>query len=79
MLIELATVGMERTEGTDFDPLLARPEEHGAGGTADQVVEQGPVVVKERPQQMRQGEGDMLPVAVEQDVLLIGNPLLGSL
>jgi len=27
---------------------------------------------------MRHGEGDMLPVAVGQDVLLLGNPLLGA-
>lgn len=51
-LIELAAVGMERTEDTDFDPLLARPAEHGAGGAAKQVIEQGPVVVEERPQQV---------------------------
>lgn len=79
MLIELPAVGVERVEDTHFDILLAGPAEHGAGGAAEQVVEQGPVVVEERPQQMRHGEGDVLPVAVGQDVLLFGNPLLGSL
>lgn len=62
-----------------IDPLLACPAEHGAGGAAKQVIEQGPVVVEERPQQVRHGKGDMLPVAVGQDVLLFGNPLLGGL
>lgn len=33
----------------------------------------------QRSQQMWHGEGDVLPVAVGQDVLLFGNPLLGSL
>lgn len=79
VLIELPAVGMERTKDTDFDPLLARPAEHGAGGAAKQVIEQGPVVIEERPQQVRHGEGDVLPVAVGQDVLLLGNPLLGGL
>jgi hypothetical protein len=50
--------------------------EHGAGGAAKQVIEQWPVVVEERPQQVRHGEGDMLPVAVRQNVLLLCNPLL---
>jgi hypothetical protein len=78
MLIELPAVGMERTEDTDFDSLLVCPAEHGAGGAAKQVVEQRPVVVEERPQQMWHGESDVLPVAVGQDVLLFGNPLLGG-
>ncbi len=79
MLIELPAVGVERAEDTDFDTLSACPAEHGAGGAAEQVVEQRPVVVEERPQQVRHGEGDMLPVAVGQDVLLLGDPLLGGL
>lgn len=79
VLIELAAVSMERTEDTDFDALLARPAEYGAGGAAKQVVEQGPVVVEERPQQVGHGKRDVLPVAVGQDVLLFGNPLLGGL
>ena len=79
MLIELPAVGVERAEDTDLDPLLACPAEHGAGGAAKQLIEQGPVVVEERPQQVRHGEGDMLPVAVREDVLLFGNPLLGGL
>lgn len=78
-LIKLPAVGMERTEDTDFDPLFARPAEHGAGGAAKQVIEQGLVVVVERPQQMRHGERDVLPVAIGQDMLLLGNPLLGGL
>ncbi len=51
---------MERTKDTDFDPLLARPAEHGAGGEAKKIIEQGPVVVEEQPQQMRHGKRDVL-------------------
>ena len=79
MLIELASVGVQGAEDADLDAQLARVPEHGAGGAAKQVIEQQPVVIEERPQQVRHGEGDMLPVAVGQDVLLLGDPLLGSL
>lgn len=78
MLIELATVGVQRTEDTDFDTQLAGVSEHGAGRTAKQVVKQRPVVVEKWPEQMGHGEGDVLPVAIGQDVLLLGNPLLGA-
>lgn len=78
MLIELASVGMERAEDADVDAWLARVPEHGASGAAKQVVEQRPVIIEERPQQVRHGEGDMLPVAVRQNVLLPGDPLLGA-
>lgn len=79
VLIELPAVGVQRTKNADFNTLLARPAEHGAGGAAEQVVEQGPVVVEERPQQVRHGKRNVLPVAVGQDVLLLGDPLLGGL
>ena len=35
-------------------------------------------VVAHHFKQVRHGEGDVLPVAVGQDVLLFGNPLLGA-
>lgn len=57
---------------------LASVGVQGAGGAAEDVVEQRPVAIEERPPQVRHGEGDMLPVAVGQDVLLFGNPLLGT-
>ena len=79
VLIELPAVGVLRAKDADFDPLPAGPAEHGPGSAAKQVVEQGPVVIEERPQQVGHGEGDMLPVAVGQDVQLLGNPLLGGL
>ena len=79
VLIELPAVGVERAEYTDFDTLLACPAEHGAGGAAKQLIKQRPVVVEERPQQVRHGERDVLPVAIGQDMLLFGNPLLGGL
>jgi len=79
MLIELAPVGMQGAEDTDLDTQLARVLEHGAGGAAKQVVEQRPIVIEERPQQVGHGEGDVLPVAVGQNVLLLCNPLLGAL
>ena len=79
MLIELASVGVQGAENADLDAQLARVPEHGAGSAAKKLVEQRPVVVEERPQQMRHGEGDVLPVAVGQDVLLLGDPLFGAL
>jgi len=54
-----------------------RVPKHGTGGAVKQVVELRPAVVEERPQQVRHGESDVLPVAVGQDVLLFGNPLFG--
>lgn len=77
-LIELPAVGMQCAEDPHFDTLLACPAEHGAGGAAKQLIKQRPVVVEERPQQMWHGESDVLQVAVGQDVLLFGNPLLGG-
>ncbi len=79
MLIELASVGVQGAEDADLDAQLAHVPEYGAGGAAKKVVEQRPVVIEERPQQVRHGEGDVLPVAVGQDVLLFGDPLLGAL
>ena len=79
MLIQLPTIGVQRAKDADFDTLPAGPAEHGAGGAAEQAIEQGPVVVEERPQQVGHGKRDVLPVAVGQDVLLFGDPLLGGL
>ena len=53
MLIELASVGVQRAEDADLDAQLARVPEQGAGGAAEQVIEQGPVIIEERPQQVR--------------------------
>ena len=78
MLIELAAIGVQGAENADLDPLFACPAEHGAGGTEKQVIEQGPVIVEKRPEQVRHSKSDVLPVAVGQDVLLLGNPLLGG-
>lgn len=79
VLIELSAVGVQRTKDAHFDPLPAGPAEHDAGGTAEQSIVQWPVIVEKRPQQMRHGKRDVLPVAVGQDVLLLSNPLLGGL
>ena len=79
VLIKLAAVSMQGTEDTDLNTLPACPLQHGAGGAAEQVVEQGPVVAEEGPQQVGHGKGDVLPVAVGQHVLLFGYPLLGGL
>lgn len=76
MLIELTAVSMESAEYADLNALFTRPLQHGAGGAAKQLIEQGPVVVKERPEQVGHGECDVLPLAVGQDVLLLSNPLL---
>lgn len=49
VLIELAAIGVQGTEYADLNTLFTCPREHGAGGAAEQVIEQGPVIVKERP------------------------------
>lgn len=49
-----------------------------AGDATKQVVEQRPVIVKERPEQVVHRKGNVLP-AVGQDVLLFSNPLLSGL
>ena len=79
MLTELAAVKCAGRRRCRPRCPLARVPEHGTGGAAKQVVEQRQVVVEERPQQVRHGEGDVLPVAVGQNVLLFGDPLLGAL
>lgn len=79
VLIELTAVSVQGAEYAWLNALFTGPLQHGAGGAAEQVVEQGPVVVKERPEQVWHGEGDVLPLAVGQNVLLLSNPLLGGL
>ncbi|QBY44665.1 hypothetical protein ArsFIN_32510 [Arsenophonus nasoniae] len=49
MLIELATVSMQRTKNANFEALALGVFEHGAGCTAKELVEQVPVIVKKRP------------------------------
>lgn len=49
VLIQLAAVGVQGAENTHFNPLFAGPALHGPGGTAEQRVEQRPVVVEEGP------------------------------
>lgn len=78
VLIQLPAVGVQCAEDADINTLFACPVEHGAGGTAKQVVEQGPVIVEERPQQVGHRKSDVLPVAIGQDVLLFSNSLLGG-
>lgn len=76
MLVELATVGMQGAENANLHTLSAGPAQHGAGGRTEESVKQWPVVVKERPQQMGHRKGDVLPVAVGEDIALLGHPLL---
>jgi len=77
--IELTAVSVQGAEYAWLNALFTRPPDHCAGGAAEQVIEQGPVIVKERPEQVWHGKGDVLPLAVGQDVLLLSNPLLGGL
>lgn len=65
-------------QDTDFHALFAGPPEHGAGGSTEQGIKQGPVVVEEGPQQVGHREGDVLPVAVGEDMALLRYPLLGG-
>lgn len=76
MLVELATVGVQGAKDTDLNALFAGPAEHGPGGGPEQGVEEWPVVVEKGPQQVRHGKGDMLPVAVGENMALLRHPLL---
>lgn len=76
MLVELATVRMQGAKNTDLHALSAGPSEHGAGGCTEQGIEQGPVIVEKGPQDMGHGEGNVLPVAVRQNMNLLRSPLL---
>nr|WP_252186002.1 hypothetical protein [Escherichia coli] len=68
MLVELVTVRMQGAEDADYRVLFAGQAEHGPGGSAEQNIEQGPVVVKKGP---RHGKGNVLSVAVGEDVALL--------
>ncbi|KGT86486.1 hypothetical protein NG99_25405 [Erwinia typographi] len=68
MLIEQPAVSMEGTEYPHLNALLTRPLQHGAGGAAKEVIEQRSVIVKERPEQVWHGKGDVLPLAIGQNV-----------
>lgn len=56
--------GKPSAEDADFDAQFARVHKHGVGGATKQVIEQWPIVVEERPQQMGHDDGDVLPVTV---------------
>ena len=78
VLIELTAVRMQGAEDTDLHALSAGPAKHGAGGGAEERVEQGPVVVEKGPEQVGHGKGNVLPVAVGKDMTLLGYPLLSG-
>lgn len=78
MLVELATIGVQRAEDADLHALFAGLLQHGAGGCAEQGIKQGPVVTEKRPQQVGHSEGYMLPVTVGQNVTLLRHPLFGG-
>ena len=69
---------MQGAEDADLHALFTGPPEHGPGGGAEECVEQGPVVVKKGPQEVRHGKRDVLPVAVGEDVALLRHPLFGG-
>ena len=56
MLVELTTVGVQGAEYTDLHTLFTGPPEHGPGGSPEQGIEQGPVVVEKEPQQVGHGK-----------------------
>lgn len=64
VLIELATVGMQGHKQAYFDIEFFGPFQQGIGGTGE-------------PEFIGHGEGDVLPFAVGQNMLLLRNPLLG--
>ncbi|MFJ5855934.1 hypothetical protein ACIQCT_23860 [Enterobacter cancerogenus] len=56
----MATVSVHGAEYSDFDSLFSGPPKHDECGGAKEIVEQGSFVVKEGPQQMGYGKGDVL-------------------
>lgn len=71
MLIELTAVGMQGYKQAYFDIELFGPFQQGIVGTGEEYIEQGPVVGKGGPEFIGHREGDALPFAVRQDVLLL--------
>lgn len=63
---------MQGAKNTDLHALSAGP----SGGCTEQGIEQGPVIVGKGPQDMGHGEGNVLPVAVRQNMNLLRSPLL---
>lgn len=78
VLIELATLGMQGYKQAYFDIELFGPFQQGIGGASEEFIEQVPVIGKGGPEFIRHGEGDVLPFAIGQYVLLLSNPLLGG-
>ncbi len=78
VLIELAAVRMQGHKQAYFDIELFGPFQQGISGTSEEVIEQVPVVGKGGPESIGHGEGNVLPFAVGQYVLLLSNPLLGG-
>lgn len=68
--------GVQGAEVTALHALFAGPVEHGAGGSAEERIQQRPVVTEEGPEQVRHGKRDVLPVAVGENMALLRNPLL---
>lgn len=62
----------------DFDIEFFSPFQQRVGGTGKKLIQQRPVKIKRRPEFIGHGEGDVLPFAVRQDVLLLCYPLLGG-
>lgn len=75
VLVELTPVRMQGAENTDLHALFAGPPEHGTCSCPKQGIKQRPVVIEEGPQQMGHGEGNVLPVAVGEDMALLRHPL----
>lgn len=78
MLIALSAVGVQGDEQANFDIEFFSPFQQRVVGTGKKLIQQRPVKIKRRPEFIGHGEGDVLPFAVRQDVLLPSNPLPGG-
>ncbi len=76
VLIEPAATGVQGTADADPNILLKGQPQYGTGGAAKQVVEQRPVIVKERPEQVWHVKSDVLPLAVGHIELLSNQTVL---
>ncbi|KWS72876.1 hypothetical protein BKM20_06610 [Pseudomonas avellanae] len=79
MPVKPSAIGMDCTEHPDIQPSGSSPILQIVDGQAAQRIEQMTVMKKQWPQRVREREHQMLPGTIGQTVLLIGDPLIGSL
>ncbi|QBY43175.1 hypothetical protein ArsFIN_17420 [Arsenophonus nasoniae] len=78
MLIELATVSMQRTKNANSRPWRLACLSMARVAQRKSWLSKHQLLLKKRPKQVRHSEGNMLPFAIRQNMALLGNPLFGA-